>query len=62
MGKRAWIAYTLRFTAIRLKEWTDNSELVWMVFVVELVAVVPLQFLRMQKRRVRFHPPQMSNG
>jgi len=48
----AWFAYGLRLAVIKLREWTQEFEYLWMGLVAVLAIMVPLQIWRMQKKRL----------
>jgi hypothetical protein len=48
----AWFAYGLRLTLVKLREWTQEFEFLWMSLVGFLVILLPLQIWRMQKKRL----------
>jgi hypothetical protein len=52
----AWISYYLRIATMKLREWAEQFEYVFMILVGVLLIVVPLQIWRLQKNK-RERPP-----
>jgi|GEM_PF-3115913 len=54
----AWIAYSLRVVTMKLREWTEQFDYVWMILVGVLLIIVPLQIWRMQQNKLNRPPWQ----
>ncbi|WP_141731530.1 transglutaminase TgpA family protein [Oligoflexus tunisiensis] len=48
----AWFAYGLRLAVVKLREWAQEFEYLWMGMIAVLAILVPLQIWRMQKKRL----------
>jgi hypothetical protein len=48
----AWFAYGLRVVAIKLREWAQEFEYLWMALAAVLAVIVPIQIYRLQKKRL----------
>jgi hypothetical protein len=48
----AWFAYGLRLAVIKLREWTQEFEYLWMILIAVMTVILPIQIYRMQKKRL----------
>jgi hypothetical protein len=48
----AWFAYGLRMVVIKLREWTQEFEYLWMILTTVMTIILPIQIYRMQKKRL----------
>jgi transglutaminase-like putative cysteine protease len=48
----AWFAYGLRIVVIKLREWTQEFEYLWMALAALLAVIVPIQIYRLQRKRL----------
>jgi transglutaminase-like putative cysteine protease len=48
----AWFAYGLRLLVVKLREWTQEFEYLWMGLIAVLAVIVPIQIYRMQQKRL----------
>ncbi len=48
----AWFAYGIRIAVVKLREWTQEFEYLWMGLAAILALIVPIQIYRMQQKRL----------
>ncbi|MDQ3234594.1 MAG: DUF3488 and transglutaminase-like domain-containing protein [Pseudobdellovibrionaceae bacterium] len=48
----AWFAYGLRLAVVKLREWAQEFEYLWMSLIAVLAILVPIQIWRLQKKRL----------
>jgi hypothetical protein len=48
----AWFAYGLRMAVIKLREWAQEFEYLWMILIAVMAVILPIQIYRMQQKRL----------